>query len=233
MSLILCLETTTKVCSVAISKNGEVIASKESHDEQYSHSENLTLFIQETISQTNYSLKNIDEVAISKGPGSYTGLRIGVSTAKSLCYALDKPLIAINSLTAMTAGCLSNSSTPKSSGMLYCPMIDARRMEVYCTLLDDNLTEIEPTQAKIIEKDSFNAYLEKGKIFFFGDGADKCSSKLNHPNAIFIKNQYPSAKYMAKLAEKLFTEKLFEDVAYFEPFYLKDFVSSTPPSRIA
>ncbi len=229
MSLILCIETSTKVCSVALSKNGEAIAIKESNDANYSHAENLTSFIQEVFSKTNFELKNIDAVAVSKGPGSYTGLRIGVSTAKGLCYALGKPLIAISSLKAMASGYIRQSLN--SSFTYYCPMIDARRMEVYCAMYDNKLNEINKTAAVIIDPTSFSEQIQKNKIIFFGDGAMKCRAEINHANAIFVEGIVTSASPMAAISEKKYQEKKFEDVAYFEPFYLKDFVSATPPTR--
>jgi tRNA threonylcarbamoyladenosine biosynthesis protein TsaB len=223
---ILCLETSTKVCSAALGQNGKVLALKETLDEKYSHSENLTLYIEEVCKNANVRLQDVDAIAVSKGPGSFTGLRIGVSTAKGLCYALDKPLIAINSLEAMTVGCIHQPSTINHQPSLFCPMIDARRMEVYCAIYDEHLNEIKKTSAEIIDENSFSDLLQKNKIYFFGDGSAKCSSRISHPNAIFIDDINPSAKFMLPLAEKYFSEKKFEDVACFEPFYLKDFVAT-------
>lgn len=214
----LCLETSTKSCSVALGKNGKVIALKESIDEKYSHSENLTVFIQEVCTQAKIALKDIDAVAVSKGPGSFTGLRIGVSTAKGLCYALNKPLIAINSLESMATSCISPQ-------VLACPMIDAKRMEVYCAVYDENMNEIKKTAAEIIDENSFGDLLTEHKILFFGNGAEKCKTQIRHRNAIFLDNINPSAQFMIPIAEKYFLENKFEDVAYFEPFYLKDFVN--------
>jgi len=224
MPLLLCLETATKACSVALAQK-MLLSLKESSDENYSHAENLTLYIQEVFKQADVDLKNVDAVAISKGPGSFTGLRIGVSTAKGLCYALDKPLIAINTLEAMAQG-MSTQILNSSSSLptLFCPMIDARRMEVYCAVYDEQLNEIKKTNAAIIDETSFSELLKKYKIIFFGDGAEKCKSKINHPNAVFIAAVQPSAQFMIPLAKKYFLEKKFEDIAYFEPFYLKDFV---------
>lgn len=228
MSLILCLETSTKACSVAIGKNGKLLTVKESLDEKYSHAENLTLYIEEVCQQAKVRLTEVDAIAVSKGPGSYTGLRIGVSAAKGLCYALDKPLIAINSLEAMAFGCLHHPSTIKHLPSLLCPMIDARRMEVFCAVYDEKLNEIKKTAAEIIDKNAFADLFQKNKIIFFGDGAEKCRSTISHPNAVFIADMNPSSKFMLPIAEKLFKEKKFEDVAYFEPFYLKDFVDTRP-----
>ena len=226
MSLILCLETSTKSCSVALGQNGKLLALKESLDEKHSHAENLTLYIQEVCKSAKVSLNDIEAIAVSKGPGSFTGLRIGVSTAKGLCYALNKPLIAINSLEAMAFGQISNLKSQVSS--LFCPMIDAKRMEVYCAVCDNQQNEIKKTSAKIIDENSFSDLLQKNKMIFFGDGAEKCKSKITHSNAIFIDNVHPSAQFMIPIANNYFSKKRFEEVAYFEPFYLKDFVGTKP-----
>ena len=220
--MILCLETATKVCSVALGQNEKLVALKESAEEKFSHAENLTLYIEEVCKQVKVSLKDIDAVAVSKGPGSFTGLRIGVSAAKGLCYALDKPLIAINSLQSMAVGQISRLKTQDSR--LFCPMIDAKRMEVYCAVYDGELKEIKKTSAEIIEENSFADLLKTNKIIFFGDGAEKCKSKITHTNAVFENTFSPSAQFMIPIAENFFLENKFEDVAYFEPFYLKDFV---------
>lgn len=375
--VILCLETSTKACSVAIGQNGKVFALKESLDEKHSHAENITLYIREVCARGKISLNDIDAVAVSKGPGSFTGLRIGVSTAKGLCYALNKPLIGINSLHAMTIGAtwkvsaqrLTPNPSPHGEGnspvyhtakrniweglkeygremrkaptkaeellwkkvrnkkigykirrqhaidkficdfvclekqlvieldgeihkfqkqedrfredligdkrfsilrfsndeiinnlensvalikkildekilpplrggkeggaktlpILFCPMIDAKRMEVYCAVFDEQLNEIKKTSAEIIDGNSFSDLLEKHKMIFFGDGSAKCKSKITHPNAAFIEDVNPSAQFMIPIAEKYFSEKKFEDIAYFEPFYLKDFVGVKSP----
>jgi len=225
MPLILCLETATKACSVALGQNKNILALKESLDEKYSHAENLTLYIEEVCKQANVRLQDVDAIAVSKGPGSFTGLRIGVSTAKGLCYALGKPLIAINTLEAIALQVKEQKLNVKSQ-MYFIPMIDARRMEVYCAVYDEDMNEIKKTSAEIIDENSFSDLLQKNKTYFFGDGSAKCRSKISHPNAIFIDDINPSAKFMIPLAEKYFSEKTFEDVAYFEPFYLKDFVDT-------
>jgi tRNA threonylcarbamoyladenosine biosynthesis protein TsaB len=224
--LILCLETSTKVCSVALGQNGKVISLKESSDEKYSHAENLTVFIEEVCKQAAISLNQIDAVAVSKGPGSFTGLRIGVSTAKGLSYSLEKPLIGINSLEAMAVQVASRKSQV-ASPKFFVPMIDAKRMEVYCAVYDEGLNEIKKTSAEIIDENSFSDLLAKNKMYFFGDGSEKCKLKITHPNAVFIDTINPSAQYMISIAEKYFAKKKFEDLAYFEPFYLKDFVSGS------
>jgi tRNA threonylcarbamoyladenosine biosynthesis protein TsaB len=221
MAVILHIETATQVCSVVLSVDGEVVQIKESRDKN-SHSATITLFIEEVMKNAGIPFASLDAVAVSMGPGSYTGLRIGVSTAKGLCYGLDKPLIAIGTLEAMAAGMLNEM---ESLPVLYCPMIDARRMEVYNALFDKELNRIRETQAEIITEDSFREILENNTVVFAGDGAEKCKPFLGlHPNARFIDDFFPSARFMMKLAEQKFQERKFENVAYFEPFYLKDFI---------
>lgn len=226
MALILNLETATTACSISLTKDGSVIAFKEQNGE-YSHAENLTVFIEDVIKQSGLSLKNVDAIAVSKGPGSYTGLRIGVSTAKGLCYSLNKPLIAINTLQHLALGVIQNLKPETlSSKPLFCPMLDARRMEVYCAVYDSGGNEIVPTAAEIIDENSFAGLLKDHQIYFFGDGASKCKDILSvNSNAIFIGEIECSARNMGKLTEEAFNKKQFEDVAYFEPFYLKDFVA--------
>jgi tRNA threonylcarbamoyladenosine biosynthesis protein TsaB len=220
MALIMCLETATKNCSVAINKDGSLLAYKEEVSENYSHSEQLIPFIQSVLIDQQLELSDLDAIAVSKGPGSYTGLRIGVSTAKGLCYSLGIPLLAHSTLEAMAKG-----MAEKIPGKVYCPMIDARRMEVYAALFKEEkqLTNIE---ACIVDENSFFEDLAENEILFFGDGADKCQQLITHKNASFISDVYPSAKDMVALSESAFQHKSFEDVAYFEPFYLKDFVAS-------
>ncbi|QNN40110.1 tRNA (adenosine(37)-N6)-threonylcarbamoyltransferase complex dimerization subunit type 1 TsaB [Pedobacter roseus] len=220
MAKILQIETATAICSVALSVNGETISFKEEQGQNL-HAANLTLFIDEVIKTAGLNYSELDAIAVSKGPGSYTGLRIGVSTAKGLCYALDKPLIAIETLEMMAAGFLSEN--PDYTGLI-CPMIDARRMEVYTTVFDPLLNVLLPTEAKIIDETSFNDFLTQQSITFLGDGAAKCAEVLTHPNARFDAANFNSASYMSKLASQAFDKGNFEDVAYFEPFYLKDFV---------
>ena len=220
MSIILGIETSTKICSVAIS-NGNKLLALEEEGGDYSHSEKLTVFIQKVVKKTSLNLREIDAVAVSKGPGSYTGLRIGVSVAKGLCYALDIPLIAVDTLQAMALH-------PKLSADLFCPMIDARRMEVYTAIYDAQNTMVAPIIAKIIDDTSFSDYLQKGKVVFFGDGAAKCKEVLGgHENAIFSEEGLPSAQYINQIALEKFNRQKFENVAYFEPYYLKDFIATT------
>ena len=219
MAFILNIETATTVCSVSISQNDSLIAFKEI-DNGYSHAENLHVFIRDLLTEANLNPNDLNAIAVSKGPGSYTGLRIGVSAAKGLCYALNIPLISLNTLQV-----LSNSIENRKPNSYYCPMLDARRMEVYTIVFDSDLKEVLPTEALIVEEQSIEKYKKYPSIYFFGDGMPKCKDILSHlTNANFIENIKPSAKNMINLSyEKLIT-KQFEDVAYFEPFYLKDFM---------
>lgn len=225
MALILQLETSTTSCSVALSLNGQTLAIKE-QEERNIHASYLTLFIHELMQTCGKQMQDLDAVAVSMGPGSYTGLRIGVSTAKGLCYALDIPLIAINTLEAMAYGFKEGF---KEDAFLYCPMIDARRMEVYAAVYDTKLKEVLPVEARIIDEHSFSDLLQNQKIVFFGDGAMKCKETLDrNQNAVFVSDFINSAKDLSFLAFEKFNNKLFEDVAYFEPFYLKDFLATQP-----
>ena len=216
------------MCSVSLGQDGRLLALKELNGD-YTHAENLTLFIEDVMKQSGKKLSELDAVAVSKGPGSYTGLRIGVSTAKGLCYSLDKPLIAINTLVSMVNGrqsAINNQQPTTNSQQLYCPMLDARRMEVYCAFYDTSLNCTRETAAEIIDENSFADILKDNKVVFFGDGAAKCKAVFSaNPNAVFIDDVFPSAKDMVTLSEKAFQSKQFEDAAYFEPFYLKDFVA--------
>jgi len=225
MALILQIETSTISCSVALAENGATIACKEA-SERNIHASSITLFIEEVMKTAGKELSALDAVAVSKGPGSYTGLRIGVSTAKGLCYALDVPLIAVDTLKVMAS---NKSINPGNTGSLFCPMIDARRMEVYTAVYDSALNEINPVSAKIIDEASFADLLAKNKMLFFGDGAEKCMETLGtNANASFIITFENSAGDMSVEAFNRFNEQLFEDIAYFEPYYLKDFVATTP-----
>ncbi len=222
MSLILNLETSTKVCSVAIGKDGKLIALKEANEDK-SHSSVITLFIMEVLSKAGITLYDLDAIAVSKGPGSYTGLRIGVSTAKGLCYSLNKSLIAVNTLQAMAVGI---TVYKEFGAAIFCPMIDARRMEVYTCFYDSDNNEVRKTSADIIDKNTYADILDKNKVVFFGDGSAKCKDALSHhANAIFVEGVFTSAKNMIPLSEKAFNNGQFEDVAYFEPYYLKDFIA--------
>lgn len=222
MPLIINIETATTVCSVTLAKNGKAIACKE-QDGDYTHAENLTVFIEAVVKQANIKFSDIDAIGISMGPGSYTGLRIGVSVAKGLCYALNKPLIAVNTLQHLALSISSNKNY--SSNALFCPMIDARRMEVYCALFDNNNKIVVPTVAKIIDEHSFADILNEQQIYFFGNGALKCKNSLSFTsNALFIDNVALSSKSMILLTEKAFANGSFENLFTFEPYYLKDFL---------
>lgn len=224
--LLLSIDTSTRGCSVALHGDVGLLANYELYTDR-SSSAMLTTLISSAVEHAGYTLQDLDAVAVAKGPGSYTGLRVGVSTAKGLCYALDKPLIAINTLEAMALQV--NAFFPKDH--LFCPMIDARRMEVYSSVFDAENNIVEPTKAVILQEDSFGVLLENNKVVFFGDGAAKCKPLFEHnPNAVFISEDIkPSARTVGKLAVISFEKGEFEDVATFEPFYLKDFM--TPPSR--
>lgn len=222
--LILSLDTSTAGCSVALHQNGSLLACYELFTERTSAAM-LTTLLSDVVRQTGHELSQIDAIAVAKGPGSYTGLRIGVSTAKGLCFALDKPLVAINTLTAMT----EQIRPYFPADHILCPMIDARRMEVYCAFYDTNCQQLEATSAKIIDKDSFSEWLQKGPVVFFGDGAAKCRTLLGeHPNALFpTVNIVPSARTVGQLATRAFAEGQIENLATFEPFYLKDLWQSS------
>jgi tRNA threonylcarbamoyladenosine biosynthesis protein TsaB len=222
MPLLLHIETATDTCSVALSDNGNIVGIKEAIRTR-SHASILTVFINDIFKKTGLAVKDIDAVAVSKGPGSYTGLRIGVASAKGLCYATNKPLISVNTLQSMCGSFIQDNTF--SEGDLFCPMIDARRMEVYCALFNTQLNFVEPTAAVILENDFLKQHLNKNKIHFFGDGAEKLKPLIaNNNSAIFIDDFSPSSKGMIALAEKKYANNDFENTAYFEPFYLKDFV---------
>jgi tRNA threonylcarbamoyladenosine biosynthesis protein TsaB len=222
---ILQIETATTVCSVALARDGKVIGIKQL-DERNIHAEIITVYIDELLAVAGLNYGDLDAVAVSSGPGSYTGLRIGVSTAKGLCFALDKPLIAVETLDAMAQGIINDREIDDQT--LLCPMIDARRMEVYTALFDSTGRVIKPTSAEIIDENSFNEQLLTNKILFFGDGADKCREALGgNPNAQFVTGFTNSAAYLTKEAAQKLRDGRFEDVAYFEPYYLKDFLVTT------
>jgi tRNA threonylcarbamoyladenosine biosynthesis protein TsaB len=227
MCKFLLIESGTNVCSVAFSVNGKVIGLKESADEK-AHASQLTLFIDQLTKETGISISNLDAVVVSKGPGSYTGLRIGVSAAKGICYAAEKPLISISSLDSMVYGAsmLYQSIIEKNSIDYYCPMIDARRMEVYTALYDKAFRKIRDIEAQVVDDSTFRSLLNDKKILFFGNGAIKCQDTINHPHAYFADNFLPSAQFMIPLALDAFSNQTFEDVAYFEPYYLKNFVAT-------
>lgn len=234
MSLILNIETSTEVCSVAISQNGETLCLKEK-SEGLSHAESLTVFIENLMGENNIRLTDLDAVAVSKGPGSYTGLRIGASAAKGICYALDIPLISACSLDILglySVSRMDEFSIQPGEDSFFCPMIDARRMEVYTALYDALGKQVLPVSAKIIDGDSFSVFLHRGKVYFFGNGSQKCREKITSVNAVFEGPSKTSARFMEKITFEKFTAKQFENVAYFEPFYLKDFVATVPSNKI-
>ena len=226
MSCILNIETSTSVCSVAMSEDGACIFSKEDHSGP-NHAVKLGGFIDEALSFTDNHAIPLDAVAVSCGPGSYTGLRIGVSMAKGVCYGRDVKLIAIPTLELMCVPMLLKELVKEEDALL-CPMLDARRMEVYSQILTRGLKEVRKTEANVVDADTYKEYLDEHPVYFFGNGAAKCMEVINHPNAHFIKDIEPLAKYMYPLAEKRIAEERFEDVAYFVPYYLKDFVAKLP-----
>ena len=234
MAFILLIETATESCSVALSSAGSLRAFRESSG-GYNHSEKLTLFIEEVLSQAGIDADHLDAVCVSQGPGSYTGLRIGVSAAKGICYALDIPLIAISTLDSMAsnmAESLHNHNLPVGGKLLLCPMLDARRMEVYTAIYNQRGDRISEIEAKIIDENSFDDLTKENQLVVFGNGAAKCIPLLSRPEIHFIKDIAASARFMFDLAYKRYQEKTFVDVAYFEPFYLKDFIATIPKNKI-
>jgi tRNA threonylcarbamoyladenosine biosynthesis protein TsaB len=228
MSLILSLETSTHVCSVALHDAGKLVATREVHIPQ-SHAARLAPMIEEVRREAGIELKQLAAVAVASGPGSYTGLRIGVSTAKALCYTLQIPLIAVGTLDVMAL----QVAPLQSADVLLCPMIDARRMEVYCQVTTPAWEIVQPVEAKIIDEGSFADLLERQRVVFFGDGAAKCSAVISHPNAIFVDNIAPLASALGVLAHAKFLEHRVEDLVHFEPFYLKDFLIKKPAADAA
>jgi tRNA threonylcarbamoyladenosine biosynthesis protein TsaB len=226
--MILCLETSTSVCSVALNESCCTLALRES-EKQNAHSEKITTFIKEVMDTAGIDYPQLDAVAVSKGPGSYTGLRIGVSTAKGICYAADLPLMAVDTLEAMAYGMKEKLGSQIGKNDLLIPMIDARRMEVYAAVFDANLNKIEDTAALIIDENSFADLRKEHHIWLFGDGAPKLIQLFeNQHNISIIDGFKPSAAFMRPLAERALLNKDFVDVAYFEPFYLKDFIAGKP-----
>ncbi len=221
MALLLCIESAAEICSVALARGGEILFCEESSHER-DHAKLLAPFISKIFNQANIRPQELDAVVVSQGPGSYTSLRIGVSTAKGLCYGTGKPLIAIGSLQALAARALQLHKVQPDD--LLCPMLDARRMEVYTALYSAACEPQTEVRAEVITEDSFSDILKKQRILFFGSGAEKCKEALQNDNAVFLDVQ-ASARGMVGLAEQKFAQKQFEDVAYFEPFYLKDFVA--------
>ena len=222
MSCILHIETSTSVCSVAVSQDGVCIFSKEDHDGP-THAVNLGVYVDAAPSFADSHAIPVDAVAVSCGPGSYTGLRIGVSTAKGVCFGRDLKLLAIPTLELLAVPVLLEHELEDNA--LLCPMLEARRMEVYSAVYDRALHEVRGVGADVVDADTYKEYLDRGPVYFFGNGAPKCKDVINHPNAHFIDNIEPVARWMYPLAEKRMANGQFEDVAYFVPFYLKDFVA--------
>lgn len=224
MALILSIETATTNCSVSLSKDGETLLLKEDNSNNYSHAERLHVFIDETLREANIERSELEAIAVSKGPGSYTGLRIGVSAAKGLCYALDIPLISVSTLEALAY------QVNVDNGVIV-PMLDARRMEVYSAIYSSNLKQVRDIEAQILDESSFTQELSKGKVYFIGNGVEKTKALLKHENAFFIEGKLPSANQMSALAYLKYKKSDTEDVAYFEPYYLKDFVALKPKPK--
>jgi len=218
LAYILNIETATKNCSVALAFEGKLIAIKEINSGSYSHAELLHPFVKEVLEMAKISINQIQAIAVSKGPGSYTGLRIGVSAAKGFCFAQNIPLISIETLRSLAHSLAINEG-------VIAPLLDARRMEVYSAVFSSKHEQIRAIEAQIINENSFEEYLKQGQVYFLGDGAEKCKDLLTHSNAVFIDNQFPSAKEMCALSYVKYKKNDIEDVAYFEPFYLKDFVA--------
>lgn len=220
-NLILSVDTSTKVCSVAIHESGLLLANTERFEEN-SHAERLALLIKEACNIAKLKLEQLDAFALAKGPGSYTGLRIGSSSLKGLCFALDKPLITLSTLRIMAEGMFQMVD----DDTLVCPMIDARRMEVYTAVYDSNGNAVLPEQAMIVDENSFSTLFAQHKILFAGNGSEKCKTIFTNKNALFVSDYHPFAKNMGELAFQSYKEKKFADVAYFEPEYLKEFYTT-------
>ena len=221
MAYILNIETSTTNCSVSLSFEGETLVLKEDYDKNYSHAERLHVYIDEVLKQAHIKSSQLDAIAVSKGPGSYTGLRIGVSAAKGLCFSLGKPLIAISTLEAL-------AHQVKTEEGIIIPMLDARRLEVYSADFDSSYNRLRETQAQVLNEDSFKAFLDEGKVTFIGNGVAKTKELIIHNNAVFIDGKLPSADQMSQLAYNKYKKNDIEDIAYFEPYYLKDFVALKP-----
>ena len=226
---ILNIETSTNVCSASITSGPDNLVSRESI-EGPSHSSLLTVFVGEIMEEAALDYASLSAVSVSMGPGSYTGLRIGVSAAKGICYAAGLPLIAINTLDLMTEMALSSGYI--ENGGLLCPMIDARRLEVYTALFNAEGKQLTDVRAEIITEETFREFDSNEKLWLFGNGAGKCMNIINYPNIMFIPEIYPSASKMGRLSYRAFTEGKFESIAYFNPFYLKDFIATTPRNKI-
>lgn len=234
MAYFLIIETATEVCSVALARDGRVIDLEESKEGQ-NHSRLVSVFAEKLLSRNGVNSSELSAVGVSKGPGSYTGLRIGVSTAKGICFASDIPLIAVGSLESMAQHVAKNHKErgiPEDLPVLYCPMIDARRMEVFSMLINEAGEILKPVSAEVIGGEFLAEELLTHRIIFFGNGAAKCKNILTSPNALFVGDVTASAQYMCDLVWDAYNKKHFEDVAYFEPFYLKDFVATVSKKHI-
>jgi tRNA threonylcarbamoyladenosine biosynthesis protein TsaB len=234
MGILLNIETSTEVCSVTVAKNGITLCEKESV-EGLNHSELLTVFIGDLFRDNGITFRDLDAVAVSKGPGSYTGLRIGISVAKGISYAMNIPLISVGSLDALASWAVTNNMIPTPCGdhrYLICPMTDARRMEVYTARYNEKAEMIEPVRAEIIGSDSFKDVLQTHTILLMGNGAEKCRQHLTGSNFIYCGPFRTSARFMQMPAEEKYKKNEFEDVAYFEPYYLKDFIATIPKNKI-
>ena len=229
MAYILNIETSTEVCSVAIGCDGDIVFHREDYRGQ-THATALGVFVDEALGYADSRGEKLDAVSVSRGPGSYTGLRIGVSMAKGICFGRDIPLISIPTLETLCVMPLLYHDLPDDA--LLCPMIDARRMEVYSAIFDRSLSVVRETSADVIDSSSYAEFLDRHPVYFFGNGAAKCREALTHPNARFIDGIYPQASMMFPLAERAMAEGRFEDVAYFEPFYLKEFVAGKPKKLV-
>lgn len=223
MATIIHIETSTNTCSTALSQDGQCIAHQEDRQGP-SHARVLAPFVEEMVSMADSHAIPLDAVAVSSGPGSYTGLRIGVSTAKGLCYGRNLKLISVSTLELLCVPILLYREDLPENALL-CPMLDARRMEVYAAIYSRALKEIRPVGADIVDADTYRKFLDQQPVIFFGPGATKCKEVIQHPNAIFIDGIEPLAKHMVPLAERKFLRGEFEDTAYFEPFYLKEFIA--------
>ena len=229
MPCIINIETSTKVCSLAVTCDGMVAFNREDR-EGPNHASLLGGYVSEALEFIKSNNLKLDAVAVSGGPGSYTGLRIGVSMAKGLCFGLDVPLIALDTTEIMACSVLFNPNIDEEA--LLCPMIDARRMEVYSAIYDRALQPVLPIAANIIDEDSFSDILKERKVVFFGDGADKCKNVIKSENAIFLSGIAPLAKSMLALSERAMRNSDFKDTAYYQPFYLKDFQATTPKNKV-
>lgn len=228
---ILNIESSTGVCSVSISGGFDIISFRESKTGR-SHAALLTVFVEEVMKESGLKFSELSAVAVSGGPGSYTGLRIGVSAAKGICYAAGLPLIAVNTLATMAQMVLSSHNELVDENCLLCPMIDARRMEVYMALFDYQGRQTSEISAEIIDENTFGQLPAGKKLLFFGDGAEKCKDVISYDDNFFIPDIYPSAALMRVFSEKALKERRFEDTAYYTPFYLKDFIATTPKNKM-